>query len=167
MPIKDRKELFVMMLSNVHQSAEKASKIAQEIGQIAEDPRIKDIMDARMFIATKHVATLNQCFKLLGVQPMKPNERLHDVFIEDFRRELAEIQNPAAKHLFVLAKMSHMIHLHLGELVALVAASDVSGNHGVGVLLETVLADKLAMADRTRRMIRRVVEDKVAEKMAA
>jgi len=34
------------------------------------------------------------------------------------------------------------------------------------VLLESCLADKLAFVERTRRMIRNVVEAKVAKKMA-
>jgi ferritin-like metal-binding protein YciE len=167
MAIKDRKELFIWMLSNVTQGAEKASKVYQEFGQIAEDPRIKDAMEARAFVSNKITSTLNQCFKILGAQPVKPNERLQDVFVEDFRKELAEIQSPEAKRLFVLAKISHFIHLRIGEYMALVAAADMSGNYGVGVLLESCLADKLALADRTRRLIRHIVEEKVAEKRAA
>jgi hypothetical protein len=37
----------------------------------------------------------------------------------------------------------------------------------VGVLLESVLADKLASIERTRRLIRHFVEGKVAERLVA
>jgi len=37
----------------------------------------------------------------------------------------------------------------------------------VGVLLETCLADKLAFVERTRRLIRHMVENKVAERAHA
>jgi len=49
----------------------------------------------------------------------------------------------------------------------LIAASDVTGPYGVGVLLESVLADKLALLERDRRIIRHIIEDKVAERRAA
>ena len=51
--------------------------------------------------------------------------------------------------------------------MALVAASDVTGNYGVGVLLESCLADRLAFAERTRRLIRNIIETKVAERKGA
>jgi ferritin-like metal-binding protein YciE len=54
----------------------------------------------------------------------------------------------------------------MGEYAALTAAADVAGHHGVGVLLETCLADKLAFAERNRRLIRNLVEAKVAERAA-
>jgi ferritin-like metal-binding protein YciE len=90
----------------------------------------------------------------------------HDAFVEDFRRELAEIQSPEAKRLFVLAKANHLNHMRTAEYVTLVAAADVSGHHGVGVLLESCLGDHLAFVERTRRLIRHVIEAKVAARAA-
>jgi len=54
----------------------------------------------------------------------------------------------------------------LPEQVRCSNAYDVTGHYGVGVLLESCLADKLAFVERTRRMIRKVVEAKVAKKIA-
>ena len=85
---------------------------------------------------------------------MKLSGRLQDIFVEDFRKELAEMQTPEAKHLFILAKANQLMQLHLGEYVALIAAADVTGHYGVGVLLESCLADKLAFMERTQRFIR-------------
>lgn len=48
-------------------------------------------------------------------------------------------------HLYILAKASHLAHLRFAEYAMLIAASDVTGHYGVGVLLESVLADKLAL----------------------
>jgi hypothetical protein len=84
-----------------------------------------------------------------------------------FRRELAEIQNPAAKALFVLIKANHLIHFRVAEYVALVAMADVTGHFGVGVLLESCLADKLAFLERTRRLIRNAIETKHGIRLAA
>ena len=110
---------------------------------------------------------LDRCFKLIGEQPVKLSGRLQEVFVEDFRRELAEIESPAARHLYILAKAIHLVHLRIGEYVALIAAADLSGHDAVGLLLETCLADKLAFVERTRRLIREIIEAKVATKIAA
>lgn len=69
----------------------------------------------------------------------------------DISKELAEIESPIAKHLYILAKANHLIHLRIGEYVALIAAADMTGHYGVGVLLEARLAEKLAFVERTRR----------------
>ena len=167
MPAKSPKEVFVHLLSDVRQGTEKTTKVFQEISQFAQDPDVKEALEARVFVSDQILARLDQCFKLIGEQPAKVGGRLHDVFVEDFRKGVAEIQSPAAKHLFILAKAIHLIHLRIAEYVALVAAADVTGHYGVGVLLESSLADKLAFVERTRRLIRNVVETRVAERASA
>jgi len=167
MPIKEPKELFVLMLSNLRQGTERTTKLYQEFSQLAEDPDVKEALAARAFVSENTLATLDQCFKLIGEQPVKPSGRLQEVFAEDVRRELAEIQGPVAKRLYILSKAIVLTHLRIAEYVALVAAADLSGHYGVGVLLESSLANKLAFVERTRRLIGKVVEARVAERMAA
>jgi ferritin-like metal-binding protein YciE len=166
MPVKSPKELFVMLLSDVRQNTERSAKIYQEISQAAQNPDIKEALESRAWISEKDLSTIDRCFELIGEQPVKLSGHLQDVFVEDFRRELAEIQNPMAKHIFVLAKANHLIHLRIAEYVTLVAAADVTGHYAVGVLLESCLADKLAFVERTRRLIRNFIATKVAAKVA-
>ena len=167
MSVKNPQELFVMLLSNVRQGTERTTKIFQEISQVAQNPDVKEALDARAFVSQRTLEKLDQCFKLIGEQPVKLNGRLMEVFVEDFRKELAEIESPVAKHLYILAKANHLIHLRIGEYVALIAAADMTGHYGVGVLLETCLAEKLAFVERTRRLIKNLIEHKVATKLAA
>jgi len=167
MAVKNPKELFVRMLSDLRQGTERTTKIFQEISEVAQTPEIKEALEARVFVSEKILATLDQCFKLIGEKPVKFTGRLHDVFVEDFRRELAEIENPMARRLFILAKINHLIHFRIAEYVTLIAAADLAGHYGVGVLLESCLADKLALVERTRRLVRNIIETKMAEKAAA
>jgi ferritin-like metal-binding protein YciE len=166
MSVKNPKEFFVVLLSELRQGTERATKIFQEISQVAQNPDIKEALEARAFVSDKVLATLDQCFKLIGEQPVKLSGRMHDIFVEDFRKELAEIESPVARHLFILAKANHLIHLRIAEYVTLIAAADMTGHYGVGVLLESCLADTLAFVERTRRLIRNVIETKVAERVA-
>ena len=163
MAVQNPKEMFVKMLSDLRQGTEQTTKIFQEMSEVAQTPEIKEALEARVFVSDKILATLDQCFKLIGEKPVKLTRRLHDVFLEDFRRELAEIQNPVAKRLFILAKINHLVHFRIAEYVTLIAAADMTGHYAVGVLLESCLADKLAFVERTRRLIRKMVEGKIAE----
>jgi ferritin-like metal-binding protein YciE len=167
MSVTTPKDVFLVLLSHVRQSTERAANIYTEIGKVAQDPEIKEALEARAFLSEKTLATLDQCFKVLGEQPVKFSGRLQEIFVEDFRKELTEIQSPIAKRLFVLAKLVHLTHLQIGEYVALVAAADSQGHYGVGVMLETCLADKLAFVERTRRIIRYVAEEKITAARAA
>ncbi len=162
MSVRDPKELFVMMLSDLRRGAERSTKFVQELSGLAQDPDVKEALEARVFVSDSILKRLDECFRLIGAQPAKLDGRLHDVFVEDFRRELAEIQSPEAKRLFILVKLNHLIHLRIGEYVALIAAADLTGHYGVGVLLETCLAEKLALVERTRRLIRERIQQKVA-----
>ena len=167
MPIKNQKELFVLLLTNIRNGVQRHTSIYQEMGQLVQDPEIKEAIDARLFLTDKTLSTLDEVFRLIGEQPLKTTGRLHDVFVEDFRRELSEIQSPVARHLYILAKAQHLAHMRIGEYVALIAAADMTGDHGVGVLLESCLADKLAFVVRTRRLVRHVIESKAATRLVA
>jgi ferritin-like metal-binding protein YciE len=166
MPVRTPKEVFLMLLSNVRNRTERQSTIYQEIGKHAEEPEIKEAIEARAFASKQILAKLDECFRIIGEKPGTSSGQLQETFLEDFRKEVAEIQSPVAKRLFVLAKLNHLAHLRMAEYEVLVAAADFAGHHGVGVLLETCLADKLAFAERNRRLIRRLVETKLEERAA-
>jgi ferritin-like metal-binding protein YciE len=162
MPITTPKELCVSMLSELRHGAERSKKLYEELGQAAQNPQIKEALDARELVSSQITSRLDECFKLIGEKPSKINQRLHDVFIEDFRRDLNEIQGPLARRLFVLAKASHLAHLQVAGYMTLIAAADTLGHPGVGVLLESCLADKLAFMDRTKQLIREHIAEKVS-----
>lgn len=167
MAIENPKTLFVMLLSHLRQGEEHMTEIMKEISQAAQDPNIKEALESRIFLKTQILSSLDRCFSLIGEKPMKVGDKLREVFIEDFRRELAEIQSPAVRHLFVLAKAKHLVQLRIAEYLALTAMADVTGHFGVGVLLETCLAEQLAFSERTRRLLRYLVQREVGERLAA
>ena len=166
MPVKNAKELFIALLSNVRQGTARTTEIYQEISQAAQRP---DLKEALVFISDNILARIDRCFKIIGEQPMKPSARLlglREVFVEDFRKELGEIESPVARHLFILSKANHLMHLRVAEYEALIETADVTDDYAVGVLLQTCLADKLAIAERTRRLIRHIIQTEVVDKLA-
>jgi len=169
MPIKNPKQVFVLMLSDLRQGSEKMTGIFQKLAQLAEDPDIKQALEARIFVSQKVVETLDQCFKLIGEQPVPlsgTRTRIYDVLAEDFRNEVADIQDTKTRRFYILAKLNNLAHIRAAEYKTLIAAADISGNYGVAALLEICLADKLALAERTQNWLRRVAETEMAERIA-
>lgn len=167
MATKNPRDVFVMLLSSARQNTERTTGVFKEIAQLAQDPEVKGALEARAFVSEKILSQIDQCFKLLGEQPVKVGGPAQEALAEDFRKELAEIQNPVARRLFVLAKASHFAHLRISEFKILTAAADLTGNYGIGVLLESCLADTVAFVERTRRFVRKTIESKMAERIAA
>ena len=169
MAVKDPKELFVLMLSDVRQGSERSTKAFQEISGMAQDPDIKQALEVREFVSKKVTETLDECFRLIGAQPVKmtgTRAQVYDLLAEDFRKQFAEIQDTKTRRFFVLAKLNNLVHIRAAEYKTLIAAADISGNYGVATLLETCLADKLALAERTQRWLRRFGEAEIAERVA-
>ena len=47
MPVKNPRELFIQMLSSLRQGTERSTKIYQEMSQLAENPDVKEALEAR------------------------------------------------------------------------------------------------------------------------
>src|SRR3954467_3114075 len=71
MAIRDPKEVFIIMLSDVRRNAERSNKFFQELGDLAQDEQVKEILQARALISDTILTRLNECFKLIGAQPAK------------------------------------------------------------------------------------------------
>jgi ferritin-like metal-binding protein YciE len=148
--VKTPSELFVMLLSNARQNTERSAKIYQEISLQAQDPDIKEALEARAWIVEKDLSAIDRCFELMGEQPVQVSGQLQEVLIDDFRKELTEIETPAAKDVFILSKAERFNHARVAEYEGLVEAADLSEHYAVGLLLESCLAHMKVFAKRTR-----------------
>jgi ferritin-like metal-binding protein YciE len=167
MATKSPKEVFLLLLSEARQNTEHTTKVFQEINQLVEDPDIKEAIDARVFVSEKVLSQIDQCFKLLDEEPVALSGGVQRVFLEDFRRELAEIQSPTARQMFILARLSNLVHFRIADYAVLTAIADLTGHFGIGVLLESCLADTMVFVERTRRLLRNLIENKISERLAA
>jgi ferritin-like metal-binding protein YciE len=167
MPVNNPQEMFVLLLSDVRRKTERSVDFYQEVSKLADDPDVKEAIEARGFVAQKSLDKIDEAFKLINQKPVALTGRTEEVFVEDFRREVAEIKAPVVRRLFILSKLMHLTHWRIGEYMALVAAADATGHYGVGVLLESCLGDYLAFVERNRRIIRKLVEIRAATKAGA
>lgn len=162
----DPMEVFVLLLSDVRRKTERSVDFYRELNKLSDTPEVKEALESRAFIAEKTLDKIDQAFKLINQKPITPSGRLQDL-LEDFRSEVNDLKNPIAKRVFVLARAIQLTHLQIGEYVALVAAADMTGHFGVGVLLESCLGEYLAFVERNRRLIRKIVEVKAQARAGA
>jgi len=160
MPVNSPQDVFVLLLSDVRRKTERSVEFYKELSKLADEPEVKEALDARAYVSEKSIDKLDQAFKLINQKPVSLTGKAEEVFIEDFRREVADLAAGPARRLFVLAKAIQLSHLRIGEFAALITAADMTGHYGVGVLLESCLADNLAFVERTRRLARRLAEIK-------
>lgn len=164
MPVRNPRELFVRVLSHARHGTERSAAVYKDLSELAQNQDIQQALTARAFVTNQNINKIDEVFRLIGEKPTNVSGRFLDVFLEDFRSELGDMQSPETRRLFVLAKANQLSEMRAAELSSLVAAADVTGHFGVGVLLESCLADHLAVIERTKRLVQSAVETKVAAK---
>ena len=162
MPIATPKDLFVVMLSDLRHGAERSQIVYKELAEAAQDPEIKEVLDARASITGNILSRLDECFKLIGEKPVPPDPKVREEFVEGFRKELAEIKAPLVRKLFVLSRAHRLLHLRIAEHEALIAASGMLAHPAVRLHLEAILAEKRAHAEALKRLIAERVREKIA-----
>lgn len=160
-------QVFLLLLNNARHSTDRTRRFYDEISHYAPYADIKADLQARAVIANNTLSILDECLRLMGAEPTRIRSRMEEVFADDFRHELIEIQSPAAIALYILAKVSHLQNLRTGEYVALAATAEVTGHADVAALLERCLADHIALAGKTRRMIRDALMEKMSGRLVA
>jgi ferritin-like metal-binding protein YciE len=161
MVIKEPKELFVKILSNLREHEYGLTDTLNTLRENIQDLGTKEYFESLAYLSEKNVETIDKCFKMINEKPVKTDDKLKELFLEDFKKEFNEIQSPLAKVVYFVAKANHLMNVKAGEWTTLIAMSDVSGNRGVGVLLESCFAQKLAFIKRARRRIRALIEEEI------
>ena len=135
------REVFVHLPSEARQNNEKAqTKFTRKSANWRKATRrLRSCSKRERFLALKTREHLHHCFKLIGERPVAVAARHREGFLEELRKHLTEIKSPVPRHHFIPAKFAR-----LGEYEALLAA-DVTGHHGVGVLLEGAKAARVGV----------------------
>lgn len=167
MVMSPAQQVFLLLLSNARHSTERTRRFYEEVSHYAPYPDIKADLQARAAIADNTLATLDECLRLISAEPVRARARIEEVFADDFRHELIEIQSPAATALYILAKAVHLQNLRTGEYVALAATAAATGHPEIAVLLERCLADHITSASKTGQMIRNAVTERISGRLAA
>ena len=119
MPIKTPKELFVVMLSDLRHGAERSHTYYRNwpSGGRPGDQRGPGCARLHLFADSEQARRVLQTHR---GEAAPEDEGFYDEFVQGFRKELAEIQSPLVRKMFVLSKASRLMHLRIGEYMALI-----------------------------------------------
>ena len=70
MSINNPKEMFVLLLSDVRRKTERSIDFYTEASKLAEEPEIKEAIDARAFVAQKSLDKIDEGFRLINQKPV-------------------------------------------------------------------------------------------------
>lgn len=154
MAIQSGEDLVMAMMSNLYTSESRLGQFLDEMSKDAQDKDVKDVLSVRAMLTKQNIANLDECFRLMGKQPMKTESRFVDVLKEDFQREYQAIQNPALKMLYMLAQVRRVQDFHLAEYRTLATIARVMDRPAIAVLLEHNWADKAEFVESSRELVR-------------
>ena len=86
MKINNTKDTFVLLLNDLRQGAQRANEFFQDLVPIVQEPEVREVLEARVFLSGKIIETLDQCFKLMGEKPAPLNGSFLEIFFETSAR---------------------------------------------------------------------------------
>jgi ferritin-like metal-binding protein YciE len=159
MAINSAEDLFLNVLSRLHQAEQRQARAADEMSQIAQTKEAKEALTVRAYLGKQEAANIEECFQLLGEQPRQITpSRIEEVAAEEFRLEMNAIQSPALKTVYALHAVREIQDLHIGEYKTLVVMARMAEQWGVAGLLERNLANKLVFEERTDEIVRAIAK---------
>jgi hypothetical protein len=95
MAIQMPEELFLNLLSRMHQAEQREPRFADGLSWFVQNSTIREALEVRAYLGKQEAANVEECFRLLGEQPRTITPiRFEEVLAEDTRRELDAIQSP-------------------------------------------------------------------------
>ncbi|MGI5835066.1 MAG: DUF892 family protein [Chloroflexota bacterium] len=165
MAIQNAEELFIIVLSNVHAREKKAKQLWQDMSKMAQDDDVKQVLSTRAHLTQQSIDNLEECFRILGKQPVQTDTKMHDILVDDFQRELNAIQQPGLKTLYIIHKAREIALIHAAAYTGLISMAELMDNIPISALLETNLASKMVFAERVRELVREIGMAMVGAKM--
>lgn len=72
MPVQTQKDLFLHELGDIYDAEQRIKNILPEMAKEAQDPDIKKAFEQHLTETNQQINNIEQCFKVLGVQPKAP-----------------------------------------------------------------------------------------------
>lgn len=166
MAIQSAEDLFLTTLSHLHAAEGRVLKLVEEMSRHTQNQEVKDLLTVRAHLTRQEISNIEECFKLLGKQPVKGEGRIVEVFAENFNRMLNEIQTPEMRALFVLYKVRQVQNLHIAEYAVLTLMATQAGYYPVAILLDRNFQDKVTFVERCDEVIAAIGEDLFGSRMA-
>ena len=147
--IQSPQQLFLLQLAEMYDIEQRLTQVLPELAQEVQNPEVKEAFSQHLQETQQHVRNLEQCFQILGQQPVAmPNHTVvglkqdHDSFMQQFQ------PSDSILTMFDLNAGCQSEHLEIANYNSLIDAANNLGFQQCVPLFQQNLQQEEAAAQR-------------------
>jgi ferritin-like metal-binding protein YciE len=149
MAIQNPQDLFLLQLAGMYDIEQKLAQVLPELAQETQNPQVRQAFLDHEQETRQHVRSIEQCFQILGYQPMRIENHAvaglkqdHDIFVQQHQPPQDILT------LFDLNAGSQSEYLEMACYQALIEAANTLGYQQCVPLLQQNLQQEMAAAQK-------------------
>ncbi len=146
MTLRSPRDLFIYQLSAVHSAEQIKLQMLPQIEQACQNPKIKQLFADEIPETEQQIIRVQECFRLMGVQPMNVTSRAIDCVRQDAQQFMQQGASQNIADLFSLEMSLQVDHYEIAAYTELVEIARSLGETQLVSLLEDNLQDELSSA---------------------
>ncbi len=156
MPVQSPRDLFVYGLSEMHSAEQSILQQLPQLEQVCQNPQVKQTLSNHITETQRQVSRLQECFRLLGVQPMSVTCHAVDCMQQDFQSFMQQNPSRDVIDLFCLGAAGKTEHYEIASYTGLIDKARAMGQSQVVSLLEDNLNEEQRMAQSVQQLHRQI-----------
>lgn len=125
--IQSPQDLFLYDLCAIYDAEQKLTQVLPTLAQEAQHPQVREAFTQHLQETQQHVRNLEQCFQILGRQPMGLENHAVAGLKQDHDAFLQQQPSPAALTMFDIAAGSKSEYLEMAAYSSLIDAANSLG----------------------------------------
>ncbi len=156
MTLRSPRDLFIYQLSAIHSAEQIKLQMLPQMEQACQNPRIKQMLGDEIPETQQQIVRVQECFRLLGVQPMTVTSRAIDCVRQDAQQFMQQGASQTIADLFSLETSLKVDHYEIAAYTELVGMARALGETQVVSLLEDNLRDEESSAGEMQQLDQQV-----------
>ena len=159
-------EIFDFKLGSAHKMEQKLVEVLEELEEAANRTEIKQAVRAHREETIQHVANIEQCFKLLGLEPDDSPNPVIDAMAKEGKATLKKVDDSLADAV-VLVAATESEHYEIAVYETLVTNAHARGATEVAALLQQNLDQEKHALEVARTTMEKISSEGIAVPTAA
>lgn len=152
MPVQSPRDLFVFELSTVHAAEQSILQQLSQMEQACQNPQIKQLFSQHITDTQGQVSRVQECFRLIGAQPMNVNCYAVDCMQQDMQQFIQQGPSQDAIDMFCLGAALKTEHYEIACYRDLVEKARMMGETQLVSTLEDNLREEINSCKQVRQI---------------
>lgn len=154
--MRSPRDLFIYQLSAIHSAEQIKLQMLLQMEQACQNPRIKQLFGDEIPETQQQIVRVQECFRLLGVQPMNVTSRAIDCVRQDAQQFMQQGASQTIADLFSLETSLKVDHYEIAAYTELVGMARALGETQVMSLLEENLHEEQHTSHEVEKLSRQL-----------